>query len=175
MTRSKIFGAAAAMAALFTVASVMGQMYLDGSAKARGDYSGHSAGRSLGNARSYSRDYRTYAQSVPKVDPEVARDAADEIGGYIKKAQKHFAWMRSQAEKANDKESLTSLDEIDKNLAAASKSHHEMHDMCLKANIEAAGSMKCCQQIDESLAKAIAEHDKLMKRLGLPVPAPAKK
>jgi hypothetical protein len=73
--------------------------------------------------------------------------------------------MRTQAQASNDKETLTALDSIDKHLAAASKSHHEMHDTCLKANVEGGASMKCCQEIDDHLAKAISEHDKLMKHL----------
>jgi hypothetical protein len=40
-----------------------------------------------------------------------------------------------------------------------------MHAMCLKENIHADGTMKCCETIDKSLAVAIAEHEKLMKRL----------
>lgn len=144
----------------------------DAGSKIRGDaysapFYGNSAGSAMRSARDYSSYYRQYAQSVPaqQIDPEVAREATDTIGTYITKAQRHFAWMRTQAQASNDKETLTSLDSIDKNLAAAAKSHHEMHDTCLKANVEAAGSMKCCQEIDEHLAKAIAEHDKLMKRL----------
>lgn len=119
------------------------------------------------SARDYSNHYRQYAQSVPaqQVNPEVAREAADTIGAYITKAQRHFAWMRTQAQTSNDEETLTSLDVIDKNLAAAAKAHHEMHDTCLKATVDAAGSMKCCQEIDRALGAAIAEHDKLMKKL----------
>lgn len=117
--------------------------------------------------RDYSSNYREYAKTAPdkKVNPEVAREAADSIGQYISKAQKHMASMRKQAEGAKDKETLTSLDVIDKNLADAAKSHAEMRETCLKDNVDAAGSMECCKVIDNSLAKAIAEHDKLMKKL----------
>jgi hypothetical protein len=165
----------AALVVVSAATSALAQSYLDGSAKSRGDYGQSSASRSLNSARGYTQDYRKYASSVQTVDPEVARDAADSIGSYITKAQKHFAWMRAQADKAGDKETLASLNEIDTNLASAAKTHHEMHDVCMKDNVDAASSMKCCQQIDDSLAKVIAEHDKLMKKLGLAVPAVAKK
>ena len=171
MRRSTLLMAVVTLAATFVSASAKAQSYLDATAKARGAYGRSSASRSMGNARAYTQDYRQYAKGVQKVDPEVAQDASDSIGNYITKAKKHFAWMRDQAKKANDKESLAALDEIDKNLAAAEEAHHEMHDICKKDHVDAAGSMKCCQQIDESLAKAIADHDKLMKRLGLAVPA----
>jgi len=141
----------------------------DAAAKMRGEYNfyGRSAGSSMRGAREYSNYYREYAQSAPsqQINPEIAREAADVIGAYITKARRHFAWMRTQAEGAKDQETLASLDSIDKHLAAASKSHHEMHETCLKASVEGAGTMKCCQEIDDELAAAISEHDKLMKRL----------
>lgn len=147
----------------------------DAGSKIRGEYNfyGSSAGSAMRGARDYSQHYRQYARSAQPVNPEIARESADTIGTYITKAQRHFAWMRTQAQATNDKETLTALDSIDKNLAAAAKSHHEMHDTCLKANVDAAASMKCCQEIDEHLSKAIAEHDTLMKRLaGEKAPAP---
>ena len=141
-------------------------------AKQRGEYNFYSGagGSAMRSAREYSTYYRQYAQTAPekKVNPEIAREAADSIGQYITKAQKHFSYMRKQAEAANDKTTLTSLDVIDKNLAAAAKSHAEMHETCLKDNVDAAASMECCKAIDDSLAKAIAEHDKLMKKLAAP-------
>lgn len=137
---------------------------------------GRSAGSAMRSARDYSGYYRQYAQTAPPqdVNPEIAQEAADSIGTYLVKAQRHMAWMRRQAQSNNDKETVASLDSIDKNLAVAAKAHHEMHDTCLKANVEAAGSMKCCQEIDAALAKAIADHDELMKRLAGDKPAAPK-
>ena len=40
-----------------------------------------------------------------------------------------------------------------------------MKETCLKDNVDAPGSLACCKTIDDSLAKAIAEHDKPMKTL----------
>lgn len=162
------------LANVLTVASIilvtsMASAQAPAGAKQRGEYNfyGSSAGSAMRGARDSSAYYRQYTRTAPQqqVNPEVAREAADAIGTYITKARRHMAWMRQEAQASNDKETLTSLDTIDKSLAAASKSHHEMHDMCLKVNVDAAGTMKCCQQVDEALAGAIAEHDKLMKRL----------
>ncbi len=71
----------------------------DAGSKIRGEYSfsGNSAGSSMRSARDYSGYYRQYAHSAQPVNPEVARDSADAIGTYITKAQRHFAWMRTQA------------------------------------------------------------------------------
>jgi hypothetical protein len=42
---------------------------------------------------------------------------------------------------------------------------------CAKDNVDPLAAMACCRTIDESLAKAISEHDVLMKRLGEDQPA----
>jgi hypothetical protein len=135
--------------------------------KTRGEYDfyGKAANRSMRGAREYSHSYRSYAKSptVKKVAPKVAKETTDSIGEYIVKAKRHMAWMRKQA--ANDKETLAALDSIDKHLADAEKAHAAMCVACMKDNVDANESMRCCNAIDESLAKAIAEHDKLMKRV----------
>ncbi|MGD9723604.1 MAG: hypothetical protein AB7O59_19885 [Pirellulales bacterium] len=147
----------------------------DAGSKVRGEYNfyGGAAGRSMRGAREYSQSYREYVRTAPqqKVEPQVAKETADAIGDYLTKAQKHMAWMRKQAEAAKDQQTLTSLDTIDKNLAAAAKHHAGLCEYCEKENVEAEGSMKCCQEIDTALAAAIAEHDKLMKRLAGAKPA----
>ena len=175
MKCSRIVAMLAAVATVGFTAAVMAQSYLDGAAKARGDYGQASAARALNSARGYAQDFSRYAQAAPKVEKEVAMETADAIGDYITKAKKHFAWMRANAQKANDKETLTSLDEIDKNLAAAEKTHKGMMEMCMKEKVDGAECIKCCRQIDDSLAKAIEEHDKLMKKLGMPMPEATKK
>jgi hypothetical protein len=173
MNKSMVILAAMGFATAFGASNAFAQR--DAGSKVRGEYNfyGGSAARSMRGARESSQAYRQYVQAAPqqKVNQEVAKEAADAIGDYITKAQKHMAWMRKQAETDNDKETLTSLTSIDKNLAAAAKSHKDMHEMCLKTTVDAGGSMKCCQQVDESLSAAIAEHDKLMKRLASDKPA----
>ncbi len=171
--KSAALVAVLAIATMFGIPNAFAQR--DAGSKIRGEYNfyGGSASRSIRGARETSQAYRQYVRTAPQqqVNPEVAKATADAIGDYITKAQAHMAWMRKQAEAADDKTALASLDSIDKNLATASKSHKEMHEMCLKANVDAASSMKCCQQIDDSLAAAIAEHDKLMKHVAGDKPA----
>jgi len=175
MKRLSVFCAAAIAASVVIATSAFAQSYLNAASKARGDFGTSSASRSLNSARGYAQDFSRYAQSAPKVEKEVAMETADAIGEYITKAKKHFAWMRANAEKAKDKETLASLDAIDKNLAAAEKTHKGMMEMCMKDTIDPAECTKCCHQIDESLAKAIDEHDKLMKKLGMTNPTPTGK
>lgn len=147
----------------------------DAGSKIRGEYNfyGGAAGRSMRGAREYAQSYREYVRTAPqqKVDPAVAKETADAVGDYITKAQKHMAWMRKQAEAAKDQETVKSLDTIDKNLAAAAQHHASLCEYCEKDNVEAKDSMECCQEIEGALATAIAEHDKLMKRLAGAKPA----
>lgn len=144
-----------------------------GTAKARGDYStpfwGQSGGRSMRHARDYSRGYQTYARQAPTVAPPIAKQEAKGVGQNIALAKTQFGEMRKST---TDKDALASLDAIEKHLADATKAHAKMHEMCNMETIDATGSMKCCEDVDAALAKAIAEHEKMMKKLE-PVSKPA--
>ncbi len=146
-----------------------------GTAKARGDYSpgaywGRSGGRSIRHARDYSRGYRWYARRAPSITPQIARQEAAGIGQNITTAQRHFGELRKAT---TDPETLASLTVIDKLLVDAAKAHARMDEMCKRDTIDAAGTMTCCEEIDATLAKAKAEHDRLMKHLGVEPVAPA--
>lgn len=153
------------LAAILSVSTAYAQR--DAASKIRGEYNfyGGAAGTSMRSAQEYSRGFQSYGKSTDTVNPQIARDASDAIGTYISKAQAHFAYMRKQAQASNDKDTVTALDSIDKHLAAAAKSHAEMKETCLKDHVPGQPVLECCKQIDEHLAKAIAEHDKLMKKL----------
>ncbi|MBX9790591.1 MAG: hypothetical protein K2Y37_16855 [Pirellulales bacterium] len=160
---------ALAIAALVGHAHVAQAQIRDAGAKIRGDsgYSHRGGYRSMWHARDYAGDYRSYAADANRekrrVTPEEAQDTAEGLGHNIKKAQKHFADARKHA--AGDKETLAALDKIDALLATALKSHAEMAEMCKHEEIDADGTMKCCTDAEAALEKAIAEHEKLMKRL----------
>jgi hypothetical protein len=137
-----------------------------GTAKARGDYStpfwAQSGGRSMRHARDYSRGYRTYARRAPTVTPQIAKQEAQGVGQNIALAKTQFGEMRKAT---TDKDTLASLDVIEKHLADATKAHAKMHEMCNMETIDAAGTMKCCEDIDAALAKALSEHGKMMNKL----------
>lgn len=148
-----------------------------GTAKARGDYSnkfwGSAGGRSVRHARDYSRGYQNYARQAPTVAPALAQHEAAGVGQNIASAQKQFTEVRKTT---TDKQALTSLDVIDKQLAVAAKAHAKMHEMCHMEEIDAEGTMKCCQEVDAALEKVMAEHKALMKHLeGEPAASTASK
>lgn len=159
------------MACSFALATNVALAQRDAGSKARGDFNfyGNAAGGAMRSAQSYSGHYRAYVNQTPeRITPAVAKEAADSIGDYIVKAKKHMASMRKHAEANNDKGSLAALDSIDKHLADAGKHHEAMRETCLKETVDGKASLECCRMIDDSLAKAIAEHDKLMKHLAGP-------
>lgn len=157
-------------------------------AKARGKFNfyGRGARSAMRGARESAGSFREYIRgmqpvpgpvvsgevvvrespSVIVVSPQVAQVATDEIGDYIAKSERHLAWMRRQAEAGKDKDTLASLDSIDRNLAAAKRNHALLCGCCLEGNVDATAAMACCQTVDDALGKAISEHDALMKRLG---------
>jgi len=153
------------MSSFVAVGTAMAETHARGTAKARGDYStnywGQSAGRSVQHARDYSRGYQSYARQVPNVLPEIARQEAKGVGQNITAAQKQFGELRKAT---TDKETLKSLDLIDKQLAEAVKAHQLMDEMCKMRTIDGVGTMKCCEDIEAALAKAFAEHQKMMER-----------
>ena len=157
-------------------------------AKARGQFNfyGRGARSAMRSARESAGSFRDYMQStqpapaevvrqqpvvreepgIVVLSPRIAQAAVDEIGDSITKSEKHLAWMRRQAEATKDNETLAALDSIDRHLATAKQNHATLCSCCLEDGVDAKAAMTCCQTIDDALAKAISEHDALMKRLG---------
>lgn len=142
-----------------------------GTAKARGDYStsfwGNSAGRSLRHARDYSSGFRTYARRAPAIESRIAQHEAAGVAHNLNAAKTQYAEIRKTT---TDAATLAALDAIEKQLAAAVKAHQEMDAMCKMEMVDGEGTMKCCQDIDAALEKALAEHEKLMKLLNADAP-----
>jgi hypothetical protein len=134
--------------------------------KAAGDYStpfwGNSAGRSIRHARDYASGYRQYARQAPSIEKRMAQHEADGLGHNIKAAQSQYSEIRKTT---TDKETLAALDLIEKHLTDAVKAHAQMDEMCKMDMVDGEGTMKCCEDADAALDKAMAEHEKLMKKL----------
>jgi hypothetical protein len=153
--------------AVVTVASVgFAQSGADAKARGRYDFYGKSTQRSMRSAREYSRDYRQHVQAAPqkKVDNVVAKDAADAVGTCLSNAQADVAKLRKEV--GDDKDAVASLDLVSKKLAEAAEHHKEMAAECCKPTVDGEASMACCAKMDEALSAALAEHEKLMKKLG---------
>jgi hypothetical protein len=172
--KSLVFGSAALLMFSVIAANMVTAAPAVGTAKARGDYSpgaywGQSGGRSLRHARDYSSGYRAYARHAPTIVPQIARQEEVGVGHNIAAAQTQFGELRKAT---TDAASLASLVVIDQQLVAAAKAHKLMHEMCKMETIDGDATMQCCKDVDSALAKAIAEHEKLMKGLGVEPVAP---
>ena len=169
MKRLVCFGSMALLVVSVVVTGMATGAPAVGTAKARGDYSvgafwGNSGGRSVRHARDYSRGYRSYARQAPTITPQIARHEAAGVGQNIASAQMQFGEMRKTT---TDAAALASLTLIDQQLVAAAKAHALMHEMCKMETIDGDATMQCCKDVDAALAKAISEHEKMMKGLGV--------
>lgn len=179
-------------AAVLCEAMALAQPAADAKARGQFNFYGRGARNAMRGARESTGSLREYVRSTQPAAPQIVRAqpsvreevvtrvqpgevvvspgivqaATDEIGDFIMKSEKHLAWMRRQAEARKDKETLASLDDIDRHLAAAKRNHATLCSCCIEDTVDATAVMACCQTIDEALGKAIAEHDALMKRLG---------
>lgn len=99
------------------------------------------------------------------VDAEVARDASDALGDDIERIQKHVKRMRTHAEELGDKEALTILSDIEKNLGVARRGHADLHEHHAEDKIAPKTAMALAQSVNDALRAAHVDHDKLMKRL----------
>lgn len=171
--KSLVFGSMALLVFSVVAATLATAAPAVGTAKARGDYSpgaywGQSGGRSVRHARDYSRGYQSYARHAPTITPQIARQEAAGVGQNIAAAQTQFGEMRKTT---TDAAALASLTLIDQQLVAAAKAHKLMHEMCKMETIDGAAMMQCCKDVDAALAKALAEHEKMMKPFEVEEPA----
>jgi cytochrome c556 len=100
-----------------------------------------------------------------QVDPAVAREASDAIGDDIEKIQRHVTRMRAHAEKLGDRGALATLDNVEKQLGVARRSHASLHKHHAEDQIDPKTAMQLAQQVNDALRAAHSEHDKIMKQL----------
>jgi len=99
------------------------------------------------------------------VDAEVAREVSDAIGDDIERIQRHVKRMLQHAEELGDKEALSILASIEKNLGIARRGHADLHEHHAEESIAPKTAMALAQKVNDALRAAHADHDKLMKRL----------
>jgi len=183
-----------AMLAL-TLSAAVGLAAPDAGAKARGDYNfyGHSAHHAFSSAQANVSTYQRYlseTHGVPlpaavaapaplapaaaqiaergAVDPEIAREVSDAIADDIARIQRHVNRMRAQARSRGDTAALATLDDVDKQLGIARRSHAALHEHHAEDAIAPATAMSLAQKVNDALRAAHAEHDEVLARLGEP-------
>jgi hypothetical protein len=99
------------------------------------------------------------------VDAEVAREASDAIGDDIERIERHVKRMLKHAEELGDKEAVSILASIEKNLGVARRGHADLHEHHAEETISPQTAMALAQKVNDALRASHADHDKLMKRL----------
>ena len=105
----------------------------DAGAKARGEHSvpfwsSRSSARRIYAAQDYSRDFQRYLAANPKPDPVVVKEVTTEIGNNLDEAKKHLAQLKRDF--AANKEAITGIEALEKDLAAAFDHHKELCERC---------------------------------------------
>ena len=125
------------------------------------------ASRSLYHARDYGYEYRAYVRQVSQnnqsVDAEIAKEHAHGLAHNIALLEKHLVSMRKHS--AGDKETLASLDTIEKHVKDASKAQAKLAEIAAKPTVDIPTSTKYNEDATKALDDAINEHDALMKKL----------
>jgi len=122
-----------------------------------------SSARRVEAARNYANEVQTYVKEVPQPHPSVVKDIKAELGQYLQEAQQHLAAMKKA--NADDKETLASVESIDKELVAAIEHNKAMIACCENQKFDKIATMTCCTDLVKQLDKVHAEHVALMKKL----------
>lgn len=139
----------------------------DAGSKIRGDaYRPFSARSYNRGALDHARVLNYYSRSYQVIPTETAQEHAAEVRRNLDLARKEAAKLKPQAK---------SDPTVAKHLAALNKHYDEADRMCsmlveecAKADGDTTAIMECCSSLDKSLQAADAEHEKLMKHLGVP-------
>lgn len=162
--------AAAVVAALSFVAlpgkaQAQASGFQDAGAKIRGDvyWPGRATTRHIESARNYAQEVQTYVAKAPQPEPSVVKDIKTELGRYLDDAHKHLASMKKDF--AADKETVASIESIEKGLTTAVEHNKAMIACCENQKFDKVATMACCTDLVKQLDKVHAEHVALMKKL----------
>lgn len=149
----------------------------DATSKSRGEHSvpfwsSKASSRRITHARDYARDFHGYIVANPKPDPAVLKEVTKEIGANLEEAKRHLGQLKKDF--ADDKDAVTGIEALEKQLAAAFDQHKMLGACCEKANFDAIETMECCSDLASQLDKILSDHDALMRKLaakaGIPAP-----
>jgi hypothetical protein len=157
--------AALALSVTPQLAWAQGSGFQDAGAKIRGDayWPGRATSRYIETARNYAQEVQTYVAKAPKPEPSVVKDIKSDLSHYLEDAQKHLATMKKDF--ANDKETMTAVESIEKGLTTAIQHNKEMIACCENQTFDKVATMTCCKDLVKELDKVHADHVALMKKL----------
>ena len=124
------------------------------------------------NAINQGRVVQYYSQSKEAIPAETAKMLAGEIKHHITMAQAELDKAAQEAK--DDPEALKLVSEIQTHQANALKECGMLEAECVKHQGGSVQMADCCTKMLAELTAADASHDKLLKHLKAPIPAPTK-
>src|SRR5204863_5936836 len=118
------------MIALPSTAQAQAPGFQDAGAKIRGDvyWPGRATTRYVESARNYAQEVQTYVAKTPKPEPSVVKEINTELSRYLAAAKTHLTAMKKDF--AADKETVTAVEGLEKELATAVEHHKAMISFC---------------------------------------------
>ena len=175
---SKILVAVGTVAFLATAVAFAAQKpsYLDAGAKMRGEFGRgfrpHTAKTYTWQARTNASVLYHYGQQYPQLPPATAQEHVREIRRNLDAARKEYAKIGSGL--SQEMELKPHIDAIDKRLAAADKVCRMLEQHVTAGALNRQTMCAHCADLTKELKALEAEHDALMKKLGVePVQIPA--
>jgi len=139
--------------------------FQDAGAKIRGDayWPGRATSRYVESARNYAQEVQTFVAKTPKPEPSVVKEINTELSRYLAAAKTHLTAMKKDF--AADKETVTAVEGLEKELATAVEHHKAMISCCENEKFDKIATMKCCTDLVKDLDKIHGEHVALMQKL----------
>ncbi|MCA9076952.1 MAG: hypothetical protein KDA93_18140 [Planctomycetaceae bacterium] len=131
----------------------------------KGFWSNQAASRRMGHALDYSRGLSNYARQAQTVDHGFATSQVEEIGRNISVAEQQLSVVRKEAQQSGDKQTVADIDQIAKDLTAASTAHADCEKHCQQANLDTTKLDRSAGEVTKSLESAAQRHQQMMKRL----------
>lgn len=166
MNRKLFVCACVALAAAPLFALAQTSPFRDAGSKIRGDayWPGQATTRYIDSARNYAQDVQNYVAKSPQPEPSVVKEIHTELNRYLDAAKTHLASMKKDF--AGDKETITAVEGLEKELTSAIEHHNTMIVCCQNEKFDKVAAMGCCSDLVKSLDKIHGEHVALMKKLG---------
>jgi hypothetical protein len=141
--------------------------YLWNGPRSSSNYSAHSAGTRIYDARQYTQQLYNYTTvaPAPNVRTEITKVESEHIGHTLAAAQLNLAVVKKEAEKTGDQAVVKKVEAIQKHLTSALEHHKKMNMECCMTAINGGAVAACCHDCLADLDHALAEHASLMRML----------
>lgn len=136
-----------------------------------GGYRPYSTWSYQNSARTQAQALNAYGESCPQVPPATAKEHLTEIRRNLAAATEEIT--KVEKEPAKDADVHMHVDAIHKHYEAAAKLCDRMEKAIGEENVDCAEMCACCAGIDKELQAAEAEHQQMLDKIGIKLPAGA--